>query len=397
MQLQNQQNATFLPFPTIQRPTLKRRHPLSNHTRGDLKKSKIISMDSPPRIEIEQPKFEVKIEEGMEEEKKYEIEFANIPPKMKSFLPIMQKMAKEMNCELLYNTDPRDNEIAIVSGHPLDVQILVQLLEAMKDCETLKKVSVLFFQEYTQRISEAFTELNLVVHFGKTSFYIAGQRQDIAKFDMDLATLEVNLDRFFYPQFSKYWDFDLVDDICSIPIVPHSQEFQQIYDRFHVSMDKRRFKVVNLQRIQNKHLVSDYVYHIRKAIELNPINSRSRMLLFHGTRKTEPKTIYETNDVGFDLQYSNNGKYGRGLYFAVNAKYCHFGGYSYKTPQNTYKLLIVDVYIGNNMQCEPGAYRKAPPGFDSIYTKENFYVIYHNSRSYPVYELEYEEVNQIVL
>jgi hypothetical protein len=42
--------------------------------------------------------------------------------------------------------------------------------------------------------------------------------------------------------------------------------------------------------------------------------------LWHGTSKTEPSLLYEKE--GFNIAYSDdNGLWGRGLYFAVNANY----------------------------------------------------------------------------
>ena len=40
--------------------------------------------------------------------------------------------------------------------------------------------------------------------------------------------------------------------------------------------------------------------------------------LFHGTRATDPKLIFATED-GFDIRFSNAGAYGNGIYFANNS------------------------------------------------------------------------------
>jgi hypothetical protein len=42
--------------------------------------------------------------------------------------------------------------------------------------------------------------------------------------------------------------------------------------------------------------------------------------LWHGTRHTNLKQLYEGEE-GFDIKYSNDGMWGRGLYFAENASY----------------------------------------------------------------------------
>jgi hypothetical protein len=42
--------------------------------------------------------------------------------------------------------------------------------------------------------------------------------------------------------------------------------------------------------------------------------------LFHGTKATDPKLIYESED-GLDIRFSNAGAYGNGIYFANNSAY----------------------------------------------------------------------------
>jgi len=44
-----------------------------------------------------------------------------------------------------------------------------------------------------------------------------------------------------------------------------------------------------------------YVNMLQKRKELRPNEEINRHLLFHGTRKRDPKLIYENFDTGFDL------------------------------------------------------------------------------------------------
>lgn len=45
------------------------------------------------------------------------------------------------------------------------------------------------------------------------------------------------------------------------------------------------------------------------------------MLLWHGTRSTDPEKIIH-GDEGFDIKYAaDSGVWGRGIYFAENASY----------------------------------------------------------------------------
>ena len=49
--------------------------------------------------------------------------------------------------------------------------------------------------------------------------------------------------------------------------------------------------------------------------------------LWHGSGKTSP---YEIISKGFNINYANNGMWGKGIYFALNANYS-CPGYSFKT------------------------------------------------------------------
>ena len=42
--------------------------------------------------------------------------------------------------------------------------------------------------------------------------------------------------------------------------------------------------------------------------------------LYHGTRGTKPSEIYQSEE-GFDTRFSNEGLWGKAIYFAVNSSY----------------------------------------------------------------------------
>jgi hypothetical protein len=46
------------------------------------------------------------------------------------------------------------------------------------------------------------------------------------------------------------------------------------------------------------------------------------IMLFHGTRKTDPKEIYEDKEESFNVNFTGDNNYlGRGTYFAVKSSY----------------------------------------------------------------------------
>lgn len=79
-------------------------------------------------------------------------------------------------------------------------------------------------------------------------------------------------------------------------------------------------------------------------MKLKDSQSITEKFLFHGTSKTKPKQIYES-DEGFDMRFSNGGTWGQAVYFAVNASYSHKFRYE-NIKKNTYKMFYARVMTG---------------------------------------------------
>ena len=57
-------------------------------------------------------------------------------------------------------------------------------------------------------------------------------------------------------------------------------------------------------------------------------------LLFHGTYKTDPVLIYNSED-GLDIRFSKEGYYGQGIYFAEDPAYSDVYGYVIPNPNTS--------------------------------------------------------------
>ena len=56
-------------------------------------------------------------------------------------------------------------------------------------------------------------------------------------------------------------------------------------------------------------------------------------MLFHGTKKTNPKIIYEDREESFNINYtSDSNLLGRGTYFATTSEYSHNYRHQSKDP-----------------------------------------------------------------
>lgn len=67
--------------------------------------------------------------------------------------------------------------------------------------------------------------------------------------------------------------------------------------------------------------------------------------LFHGTRLTDPKSIYESEE-GFNLIFSNDGYWGRANYFAFNSSYSN--DYAY-VQNGERKMFMARVTLGKEI------------------------------------------------
>ena len=124
--------------------------------------------------------------------------------------------------------------------------------------------------------------------------------------------------------------------------------------------------------------------------------------LWHGTRLTDPALLWESRD-GMCINFSAEGLWGRGNYFAVNASYSV--GYSHRHQGEDQDLLgffFADVLVGEYIELPSSRKYTMPPlnpaagdnvHYDSIKGRTGgsaVYITYHNRKSYPSYYVMYK-------
>lgn len=84
--------------------------------------------------------------------------------------------------------------------------------------------------------------------------------------------------------------------------------------------------------------------------------------LWHGTGKTDPRVIIKSES-GLNINYANDGLWGKGIYFAVNANYsCPTYSYPFTGLSSVYEVLVCEVIIGESTNYVPyDRSLKAPP------------------------------------
>ena len=178
----------------------------------------------------------------------------------------------------------------------------------------------------------------------------------------------------------------------------NDEEFWRVANQFFQTLPNAEIRTI--ERIQNRVLWRKYAMKA-KSMEDESV-PRGEMTLFHGTRQTNPKQIYEGDD-SFDMRLSNNGMWGRGNYFAVNASYSD--GYAYCCNGRLKKLILAQVLTGITYFCQPQHTLTMPPlrpatgqtgtvqrRYNSVSGQtggSKVYITYENNLAYPAYIITY--------
>jgi len=244
--------------------------------------------------------------------------------------------------------------------------------------------SMLYESELENIIMKA-TALEVECLFQENQMNLTGVPSDLESFKTFLNEIDNLAKKYMFP---KYWDFSIIQPYTEVEVPFGSEEFKEISKFFNFGFENAQ--VSRLTRIQNYDLWNNYITTIGSRTELGPYESIQRKLLFHGTRHNNPSDIYKGSEVGFDMKFANPcGRYGKGIYFSTNSSYSH--SYAHTSGMGTYKMLMADVYTGMSFTKKRNTiFSQLTDDQDSLYAQEdNFFVLYKNSQSYPLYLVEY--------
>ena len=81
-------------------------------------------------------------------------------------------------------------------------------------------------------------------------------------------------------------------------------------------------KIKKIEKIYNEVIYEKFFSECKRLIKKYPEKKIEELVkhLFHGSSRTDPKLIYESED-GLDIRFSNPGMFGTGVYFANNSAY----------------------------------------------------------------------------
>ena len=155
--------------------------------------------------------------------------------------------------------------------------------------------------------------------------------------------------------------------------------------------------IIKIQRIQNKLLWEKYAFSKQRMMRKNGQNAINEKRLFHGTKHTTPENIYRS-EYGFDFRFGNAGNWGKGAYFASDAKYSarYASSSSYER-----QLFLAFVLTGNSVHLESNPALDKPPlkpdneveRYDSVNGTQgstHIYIVYDHEKSYPAYLITFQ-------
>lgn len=196
----------------------------------------------------------------------------------------------------------------------------------------------------------------------------------------------------------EHWDKALTPETgCKrVQLTKTTAEFIKIQELFNRTM--RGFTIQNIERIQNKALWE--VFQWQK--DCMKKNSRGRDVsekqLFHGTDSKFVDTICLNN---FDWRICgvNGTAYGKGSYFARDAKYSH----SYTNNSGTRSMFVCRILVGDYTKGD-SSYLRPPSkdGGDTVFYDScvndvcdpSIFVVFEKHQIYPEYLIQYRDSSE---
>lgn len=196
--------------------------------------------------------------------------------------------------------------------------------------------------------------------------------------------------------FPSEWD-PQTDNIALCIVAEGGSEWTRIVELMRESMSN--VKVKKIERIQNKALRQKYDFFKSRMEEATHGSGVNEKELFHGTRKTHPSQIYES-DKGFDFRFGRESSmWGQGTYFAMKASYSD-RNYAYIASDDSRVLLLAKVATGESKHMPNAENLKLPPlkpgkmieRYDTVHATtggSDVYVVYDHEKAYPAYVITY--------
>ncbi|CAI9714776.1 protein mono-ADP-ribosyltransferase PARP14-like [Octopus vulgaris] len=173
------------------------------------------------------------------------------------------------------------------------------------------------------------------------------------------------------------------EELIKIVPVTNGSEYDDIQATFRRNLPS--YRIIKIERIQNKALYHGYQALKRKYEAENPNITNEVDGLWHGTAEGAVDGI---NKSGFNRSYcSKNGSYGEGVYFARDIQYSADDNYSPPDHHKIKRIYQCSVLVGRMIQGHPGLKVLQDPYNSAVNNIQRpfIYVTFDDSQAYPNY------------
>lgn len=211
--------------------------------------------------------------------------------------------------------------------------------------------------------------------------------------------LALNLNRlhyFLFPGFPLPTHWTLLPppdmDVNRIDVAPSSKEYKDVERMFQTTA--KEFRILKIERIQNRSLYQSYM--ARKHKMDNDAKGSNERRLFHGT---DGQNVNKILSQGFNRSLCgvHGTRYGRGVYFARDAKYSvNYAGSGKARYMFLAKVLVGQYCFGKPLFVEPPAIHPSMPEvlYDSVVDNEinpSIFVVFRDNQCYPEYLITFAQ------
>ena len=187
-----------------------------------------------------------------------------------------------------------------------------------------------------------------------------------------------------------------------------ADEYRRVQNAFLLTLPAKNFRIYSIDRVQNVSLWQSYSVKksqicAREEDESKALRKYVRCWLFHGCPgDIVPKILQQ----GFNRSFcgKNATFYGKGVYFARDAKYSTYPLYCRPDPQGVQSIFLVRAVVGQYCKGVKDALtpevRDAAKNllYDSTVDTDpgkepSIYVTYHDAQAYPEYLIKFSQTN----
>uniref|UniRef100_A0A8C7XW56 Si:ch73-252i11.1 n=1 Tax=Oryzias sinensis TaxID=183150 RepID=A0A8C7XW56_9TELE len=197
-----------------------------------------------------------------------------------------------------------------------------------------------------------------------------------------------------------HWDKKQIHEsgFSKVQLQRSSEEFKRMEALFSATMTG--FDITKIERIQNKYLWEIFQLQKNKMKTHNGGSDVTEKLLFHGTNNKYIDAICRDN---FDWRICglNGTAYGKGSYFARDAKYSHsYTGDNHLKTMFISRVLIGSYTTGSSEYCRPPSKDGGDVNFyDSCVNNvqnPSIFVVFDKPQIYPEYLIQYRTTHPLV-